>query len=145
MNTQETAIKYGVPMPETCKELNWQIQTLFAWIKKEGEWILINYNDWCDFGYPIYICAPQMHEIAPLLPFDKDIQPLQGYYKWRFSINRNWFKKEKNADIELSYSAQKIDKTFVNQDKNITIKSVNNHYAQAYAEMYLKLKKENLI
>lgn len=77
----------GVPLPETCKALNWQNKTKFYWC------YLIH-----PFGVNLYLClktlkgylivddenprllnctyleeikvyaAPQMHEIAPLLP-----------------------------------------------------------------------------
>lgn len=44
MTTGQLAVKYGVPMPETCKELNWQGETHFYWVYYEGEYHLHNEN-----------------------------------------------------------------------------------------------------
>lgn len=129
MNTQESAIKYGVPMPETCKQLNWQRQALFAWIKKESEWILINYSDWKYFDYPTYISAPQMHEIAPLLPTTLGTQ------------SGNRILTTKNNSLAYSFDTAPYNVDLIVGRINI----INNHYAEAYAQLFLKLKKENLI
>ena len=70
METTQIAKKYGVPMPETCKELNWQGETLFYWYFNH-EWLIMSFADlemsdgyFDSFErYP----APQMHEIASVL------------------------------------------------------------------------------
>ena len=90
MKIAEVAKNYGVPMPETCKKLNWNKETLLCWIKFEDdneEWLAVvtngiiyasieNVDNFvliggdnklynaidCDIEY--IIPAPQFHEIS---------------------------------------------------------------------------------
>lgn len=158
MTTAEITALYGVPMPETCKELNFmQDKALsdihekykFIWIVKEESTILLcrwallegtnRYYPFCvisnkmintwEFEYP----APQMHEIAKLLPTIirsgefNDYQFAYDYYNSCYLLHR----------IKYSHSCHEV--------RNIVVDIVNFHFAQAYAELFLKLKSLNLL
>jgi hypothetical protein len=124
MNTEEIAIRKGVANPETSQKLSLRIITNYEWYKskktskfeavtKLEKLLLPNEIEW---EWEWQCIAPQMHEIAPLLP------------KWTM----------------LGFDAIIVTKT----EKSIEcfrVEIENNHYAEAYAQMYLKLKEANLI
>lgn len=137
MNYLEEPIKKGVSMPETCKELNWQVETNYFWVYNHG-WILFSQND-LDIAdayfsklekYP----APQMHEIAPLLPI---------------SISQIIFEKREVFYLVLRPIIEKGGELIYEHPhrqfslNNIQVLYENNHFAEVYAQMYLKLKKRN--
>jgi hypothetical protein len=91
------AKKYGVPLPQTCIELDWQHETLFYWaVSKTSIFLMCNvdikeewvtcfkyaYNPYMEKWYFHPCCfpktdfdiyaAPQMHEIVVYLNFDVD-------------------------------------------------------------------------
>lgn len=136
---EKQAIKYGIPMPETCKELDWKKQTLFYWArdtKLDLDWIIVPFELYCtetnknlSARYDI-IPAPQMHEIAMELPktiyykettFYLDLIILDSFEQY-LKYNDEYYKKSV-FEIEI--------KIF--------------HYADAYAQMFLKLKELNLL
>lgn len=136
MNYLET-IKKGVPMPETCKELNWQGETNYFWAYNHN-WILFNQND-LDIADAYFSkfekCkAPQMHEIAPLLPISISqiiFEKREVFYlSFRPII-------EKGGELIYEHSHKQFALS------NINVLYENNHYAEAYAQMYLKLTKHN--
>ena len=116
----DTAKNYGVPLPETCIELDWQNETLFYWVKdyanatyklvtkKSLDYWVVEPNDFC-------VAAPQMHEIARLLP------PFIS-----------------SVGIKCAFVLAKDTLSYGSCYYNTPIH--DHHYAQAYAELYLKLK-----
>ncbi len=149
MNTLETAIQFGVPTLETCKELNWQTKTSFTWVKytildelflafnvslgeEYGTCLKYSYNPYENSFYfhnnrfrisdVNIIHAPQMHEIASLLRNNDNL----------FLIAQN--NKQSYMKISGSYKPQ-----------DFMVKIINNHYAEAAAELYLKLKEKGLL
>lgn len=140
MTTQEiaAATSYGVPMPETCKELDWQGETLFCWVENTKGEIIIWQNSVFDYmlvasdkygsnviDKPKKLCnAPQMHEIVVRLP--EKLVNYEGY-----------------ESVDFCESNKKIGYGVINRFFSTEIE--NNHYAEAYAQMYLKLKEVKLI
>ena len=140
MTTAEVAAQYGVPLPETCKELNWEnIDTNFFWLVcNNTQRALLHIIQENRFGEKCYhpvnngfahnkfkvYPAPQMHEIAKLLP--EKLLNYKGYESVEFCENE----KVMGYGILNRFLATEIK---------------NHHYAQAYAEMYLKLKTLNLL
>lgn len=129
-NNQELAIKFGVPMFETCEKLDWKKETLFTWYSVEGKHYLIlteefkNSKLYEDISYP----APQMHEIAPYLP-----QHIEKLVKC--SLNLHYYA----TGIYLQYDfGGNIEVLF-------SIKVIENNYAEAYAKLYLLLKENQLL
>ncbi len=125
----------GVPILETSKQLDWQQPTEKVWVRTaynneysvmtlkelEYEKSLLDMTD--GIGYSSVICAaPQMHEIAPLLP-----PFINASYQTVF---------QKTLKNELVYCE--------NVEERIWVSVENHHYAQAYAELYIKLKSEKL-
>jgi hypothetical protein len=152
MTTAELAAQYGVALPETCIELKWEnINTHFFWFvcdntqkallhiiqeNRDGE----NYYRSINGGFAhnkfkIYP-APQMHEIAPII----ENLAIEVY-------------SVKMVNIKFDFTEQGLDKIqhllcFENDcisENAIYVNIQNNHYVQAYAEMYLKLKSQNLL
>lgn len=135
MNTQERiAIKYGVPMPETCKELNWQQGTIFSWIENEEGYVLVDYKEWEKLGSPRYIPAPQMHEIVSLLP-----PKIEGFLEPMYLdlVSAPYHNK---SCFFLQYTGVKSKKDYFT-----SLRIDDFHFAQPYAELYLKLKNEVII
>ncbi len=77
--------------------------------------------------------APQMHEIAPLLPLSFK----RNYSSYLYFIN----------NVTIGYSSSKFGEWVDDYPNNTLMKTFieNHHYAQAYAELYLKLKEKGLI
>lgn len=134
----EIAVKYGVPLPETCKNLSNDFDfKLLAWeydnLCERYEIVVLNpLQDW-DFLKGderfMYYPAPQMHEIAPLLPEHiKSIDPRNNISKFSFE-----------STLTL---LQYIN---VECERKVKCPILHSHYAEAYAQMYLKLKKEGLL
>jgi len=138
------AKKYGVPLPETCIELKGNInfykslnnlypeidlhpKTVYYWyrVKNTNKWFLDTdfTSEQTHGGYSPsdveVLPAPQMHEIAPLLPPFISVGIKCGFVL---------------AKDTLSYGS-----CYYNTPIH------DHHYAQAYAELYLKLKPENLL
>lgn len=140
MNTKETAIKKGVPIPETCKELNWQEETMFYWIvDKNKNFVLVDFNELKQLDCPNFIPAPQMHEIATHLP-----QKLGYYYDETQKRVRHHIKFEEGYVVEIGIFQNK-GYTVLGYDIFFSVVLNNNHFAQAYAELYLRLKNLNLL
>jgi len=147
MTTQEIAIKYGVPMPETCKELDWKQETIMRWavcqytgrvliyarrLNTFGSVVYFGLDGEFAHNYYYFVFAPQMHEIAPLLP-SKLILPTEYG----------------NAPHELRISTWNLSQFLIGYCSQGTTRmcciSHPNHYAESYAQMYIKLKSENLL
>jgi hypothetical protein len=126
MTTQETATQKGVPMPETCKELDWKTETLFYWHTYD------NIDYWkITFGepqiYDVYgkskvVPAPQIHEILEVLP--KEIPQEHAF--------RN--------EITMTFC---FDKWFVGYSCEEEIEHEN--LVEALALLYLQIKERNLL
>lgn len=158
-NEQKQALEFGVPLRETCEKLQWQEETFFFWVKdvtstieeiwdvcyfdvQSGSYKTANNNksllstDDEEYKPEYVVPAPQTDKIAIDLPpkFHKEIL---GFGKECFDF---FYKYSNNGDDlihRIGYRAQ------FNYDIRIDIH--NNHYAQAYAELWLKLKSENLL
>ncbi len=75
---KELAVQYGIPLPETCVNLDWKYETFFVWVKRHDGFklcfidgyneVFISVSDYQCADYecnePTYYAAPQMHEIA---------------------------------------------------------------------------------
>lgn len=135
MTTAEIAAQYGVPLPETCKELNWQKETLFWWVHEQKEDIFKVVTSSFKKSFEnlkmqsetnVFIApAPQMHEIAKLLP--ERIQKSTLYY------------------IATLNSIAYLRSPILGDIVELESKVKNQNYAQAYAELYLQLKSKNLL
>ena len=137
------AKKYGVPLPETCIELKGNInfykslnnlypeidlhpKTVYYWyrVKNTNKWFLDTdfTSEQTHGGYSPsdveVLPAPQMHEIVVYLNFDVD---KLGNTIGKLNIDSNGIGFECSTEIH------------------------DHHYAQAYAELYLKLKQQNLL
>lgn len=157
MNTQEqikkTAKDFGVPMPDTCKALDWKEKTFFAWIFHEKlsqpylcffekiycQWLHVETQEVIaseeNFDFTFFY-APQMHEIAPLLPLKFETNPIGNLERGRFY---HWFSSYSSIGYTSFPVSTYLEKAQLEQF------IVNHHYAQAYAELYLKLKEKNLL
>jgi hypothetical protein len=151
-NEQKQAIEYGVPMPETCVQIDWQGQTFFFWLKSiSGKWYLVNKakkpfsNIICYheanilqieksliLDWVIVVPAPQMHDIAPLLPKIVINNELTTYYIDLVTLDSGNQYLRYNTEKGICY-------------KELKVEIKNHHYAQAYAELYIKLKNEGLL
>lgn len=155
----QNAIEFGVCNPYTAKLLDWKIPTKYIWvflcngkpesktpylaikipphyehtlsgerIWRENEIVVFentpnirNLEDLSEWCY-----APQMHEIAPLLPdvvHAKDMGNLNYPY---YFFSKSYF---------IGYGS----KDFISSEVQ------NRHYAQAYAELYIKLRDAGLL
>lgn len=153
MTDLEIAIKYGVTTKETSIELGFHRSSM-AWFGNELVYFKENEKGWQIFNLdfscigngnakePPLFFAPQMHEIAPLLPFsirDSDMSlhvynflddTLKnkigiGYFDIAFGRENHTEEQEKNTNCCEPFEFH--------------------HYTEAYAQMYLKLKGEGLI
>lgn len=133
----------GIPLHETCKKLNWQGETFFFWCfdYSNSDWNICYYdlqagsyksitnnksiicNDDVDENPEYVIPAPQIQEIAPLLP--PKIYYITDSAEF-FHINDN-----------IGYDDDR-DGLFEVQIKNF-------HFAQAYAELYIALREAGII
>ena len=122
MTTTELATKYGVPMPETSKELNWDNTRIQWWYDPKYEtWKIIQNVIFGDSDIP----APQFHEIWDKLP--KEIEYEYGI-KFELEISQGRIRYANDSWMDMY---------------NIEIQ--NNNLAQAAAEMFLMLKKDGKI
>jgi hypothetical protein len=137
MITLEIAQKYGVPTPETCKELGFEPCNMYWHISEnnqhwalclKGGTVIQNTNGYYFSDDLIVYNAPQMHEIAQLLPCE---DKYTGAY---IVLNGNY----------LACSHAKYEKC-VTIYKYMNVMVENHHYAEAYAQLYIKLKKENIL
>ena len=123
MNTQELATEYGVPMPETCKELGWRPKTYWYWNSSGG---LSSQEDIALLESAITLKhvtpAPQFHEIWNKLP--KKIKDDEGTI----------------FDLEISHDVIRYEHDFWVPRYKVEIQ--NSNFAQAAAELYLMLKKD---
>jgi hypothetical protein len=123
-----TAKKYGVPLPETCIELEWENETLFYWFAFNNEFRLtrneFGFPDTFSVNYNLIenekitnkrnIPAPQMHEIFRCF-----------------------------SQIQLVTTKEYLWVSYVKYPIHIPIH--DHHYAQSYAELFIKLKEKNLL
>jgi hypothetical protein len=126
MQQEKLAVElFGVPFAKTCIELDFK-RSYWYWIKdKNNNYFLCN-GDEFPTDYEFVAFAPQFHEIAKLLP-----EKYKCFYSNRL------------GDLFIN-SVQSISiDVFVDFNKHIDIK--NNNFAQAAAELYLQLKKVNLL
>lgn len=162
MTTLETAIEFGVVTPETSEKLNWEKPTMLQWAWSDNEVMLVDCNDYDYISlhnvsglvpYDKLIPAPQMHEIAPLLPMF--IVCITGeHYIWNKVKHEAEVKDkietfyltlhsiEPNSEYQLIYENPTYP---FDLGSNYCQHVFNNHFTEAYAQMYLKLKKEGLI
>lgn len=140
MKIAEVAKNYGVPMPETCKKLNWNKETLLCWIKFEDdddEWLAVVTNGiicasienvdnfvliggdnrlynagLCDIEY--IIPAPQFHDLSV------ELSEMTAFIQ-----NKNFVCYEIGAEGEMYY-------------EDVTESGV----CEAVAKLYLKRKSE---
>jgi hypothetical protein len=124
MTTQQTALNYGVPMPETCQELDWKGITHYYWYK--------NYhNEYCcitnesEDKYDLaelfnFIPAPNIQELFEVLPN---------------SIYQGFFELIIDKLLELVY----YDKEFM------YVEIQNNNLADALAKLYILLRENDLL
>ena len=140
---EEISAKFGVPLPETCKELNWENKTFYFY--KDGCLCSqLRYSPLVNFwlATPIdsdgityfkarykedFIPAPQMHEIAPMLP-----EKIDGYQSNGQNIWYQLLSKSMSKQLVYGYKNDFDDKLCVN--------IIDWNYAEAYAQLYLKLK-----
>lgn len=155
----ETAIEAGVPLPETCKNLDrnfWLNKVSMYWFFEDNRWSLctrlqkltqeryfvaecFNVNsenkERC-IENVIFIPAPQMHQIAPII---------ENLAIETYSV--------KMVNLKFDFTEQGLDKIqhllcFENDnisENAIYININNNHYAQSYAELYLLLREKGLL
>ena len=141
MTIAEIAQKFGVPMPETCKELDWMEETHFCWVQNKYGFVLSiedTYNDVflnpmsidSTTAYhsqmPTYYKAPQIHELLAVIP-NKINKPDLSFY-----INQ----------YEVGYTLREFIAPFPHIIVNGTFATKG---AQMLAELYLKLKQEGLL
>lgn len=120
-----TAKKFKVPTPEVCKLLNWDKPTWFVWVKEGEEWNLF-VNEKFEDVLQKYDCvyAPQTDDIISILPDEIDTEPSSlNYY---FGMTRE----------SVGYTCRNKGKVYF-----VWIEKVDgNHYAQALALLYSKVK-----
>ena len=134
---QKQALEFGVPLRETCVKMEWQKETFFFWVKDvtstiEEIWDVC----YLDVQSDSYKTA---NNNKSLLSTDDEeykpeyIVPAPQMHEIVPLIE----KKQGFAGVEIigSYLC------FV----SYKFKIENHHYAQAYAELWLKLKSEGLI
>lgn len=153
-NNQETAIKFGVVLPETAKQLDWQEPTTFYWVKYKGNYEIVialkknvfnvhfafflerpqsaNNDYFHSEKLEDFIPAPTMQEIARELPNVINI-PKHNY------IGGCPFRLC-NENYQLFYHN---DHNSIGFDTTVSIK--NYHFAQAYAELFLKIRNAGLL
>lgn len=124
MTTQETAKYFGVPLPETCQELakhNEFSNSLFYWYKNEKGVYEIGYTENIQYKHvATWLKAPQMNEIAEHLPSNWTLD------SWANQLHfENYVGDE---PVFLTY-----------------IQNHQNNYAEAFAQLFLRLRKEGLI
>lgn len=143
---QEIARKYGVPVPETCKELDWKGESNYYYYNGElcyglrfnkliGYWFAKPVNDdgltffkSVDKNY--FIPAPQMHEIAPLVAGFAASQEMH--------IHQNVYQDFTAMQFVLSSTLNPVKRLpYVNID--------GSNYAEAYAQMYIKLRRASML
>lgn len=133
--TKQIAIKYGVPMPDTCKELDWQDDVLFYWYYEYQEWLICTHIELEEsnnrYDKLFVVAAPQMHEIAQELPmsiviederFSLDLMTYSYFKKSHFLRYKNIAEKRKYGEF-----------------------CENHHYAEAYARMHITLRNLGLL
>jgi hypothetical protein len=184
MNTIEIALKYvDVALPETCQKLDWQSKTHFYWFDgKLCDRLRFNSLVGLWFAQPIdddgltffksenkvdFIPAPQVHEIAPLLPEILYYLNRKFITKIAFDLIVSETRKTEieqfgeYAGILRSYPHDKkipcllkISRILNDEPNSISlnysfeplsIQIKNHHYAESYAELYLQLKEKGLI
>jgi hypothetical protein len=147
MTTQEIAIKYGVPTPEACLGLDKKTfgNSLFAWYK-DGftDWELqyrinVPYTPPEEFVMP----APQMHEIAPLLP-------VCFHYKRKEDKHQLCYVLQQYNFSRVGYFADNWGTCVSVFGLDIQAPYIGGAYplyntAEAYAQLYIKLKQANLL
>lgn len=138
MTTKEIAILRGVVIPETCIELNWRWQTNLCWVKNnENEFIVIEASDreyWVCNEKDVCINAPQMHEIVSRLPSKLRFNNEMMYLDLLSAPYHN------QSCFFLQYTGGESKKDYFT-----SMRIDDFHFAEAYAQLYIKLKKENLL
>jgi hypothetical protein len=120
-----TAKKLKVPTPEVCKLLNWDNPTLYIWYKALGEWYLTTTNDFENTNLHESDCvyAPQTDDIIANLP--AKLNGIFGSVGYHLEVLRS----------TVGYFSNDNDCNHIFLEK---VK--DNHYAQALALLYSKVK-----
>ncbi len=147
----------GVPLPETCQKLDWKDESGFYWkkITDHETWYNLYYHNgresifiggdgvFREIGAKIvHYDAPQMQEIAPLLPvklrlntgYDYDGNDTYSNFEFKIRNYPNW---HIFYDGETSYADYYV--------KDFKFGTENHHYAQAYAQLYIALREAGII
>jgi hypothetical protein len=163
--TTEIAIKFGVATPETSEELQWEEETFFRWfhptkgvfflctstsyINSDGQkrYVLSDVKNGNQISNTTFVYgtpAPQMHEIAKHLPVfimnDTGKKYIAGEKIGQPIIYRNFlcYGFNGNQIAELYYSTQYDEEEY-------SVEIGNHHYAEAYAQMFIKLREAGLL
>lgn len=155
MNTKELATKYGVVLPETSEEMNWHSKpdTAFYWHQeKAGYEIIFHKEIQLMPSNANLIPAPQMHDIAPWLPMMLDGKKVNKFIN-RFVKQEGLSTMESHCDflelhIIISQGCAGLSYLLGSYFDTYTVFNVdieNNQYAEAYAQMYIQLKTNDLI
>jgi hypothetical protein len=145
MTTAEIVSKYGIPIPETCEKLDWQDKTILHYVKSYSGLLYVcfkdNKNRYIEaftgdmiLSFVSVFPAPQMHEIMSLLP-----PKIEGFLEPMYLdlVSAPYHNK---SCFFLQYTGVKSKKDYFT-----SMRIDDFHFAQEYAELYLKLKNEGLI
>jgi hypothetical protein len=145
MTSNETAILYGVPTPETAEILDWENPTIWIWVKRttESEWELIlfdKHESWFDK----ILYAPQMHEIARELP--QTLPCTYGYDVATAEITLHRFDEIcYTVNGEYIYWEALYDNPIEYGDSEAAINFNYLHLAEGYSQLYIKLREAGLL
>lgn len=149
--TIETAVKFGVCLPETAKELNWQTETIYCYAYPPMcKATLMQTQDAFTCGYDCDF-APQMHEIACEMPFHilRDINKRKTGYREHlkpyFLLSKTISPKniQGEAVCVLGYFYPEYRNEY--EDMSVYVYFNSYHYAEAYAKLYIKLREAGLL
>lgn len=156
----EEAIKKGVPMPETCKKMNWESETFLSWLETDmdgesKEYSVVKTSDYKRFKLGFFqrlIPAPQIQEIWLVLPkniyeardeANDDREEVTLYFAEKPSLEFDELQEYFFAlnDSELGYAHSEEGEFHWQFSKKIR----NNHIVEGFSELYLQLKSESVI
>lgn len=119
------AKKFKVPTPEVCKLLNWGNPTVYVWYKGDSGWDLFYTKDFRgdDLHNPYFVYAPQTDDIIAKLP--AKLNGIFGSVGCHLEVSKS----------TVGYFSNDNDCNYIFLEK---VK--DNHYAQALALLYSKVK-----
>lgn len=141
---KEIAIKYGVATLEKSAEFDFLGNTIWVWYQNDvTEWCLIRRSRLRNMRMSnvTVIPAPQMHEIAVLLPEKIIIEEYADLDKTKTIKHECYLSLLAYESVGYWLEYQSLDA----QQSWYPYQVKNNHYAEAYAQMYLNLKQEGLL